>query len=66
MPRNLLQWRNDIKQIRYAILHVDTYIERAVGVWKFNREKWQKGVENLFHGSLSPDRGHLESWNTFE
>jgi hypothetical protein len=43
-----------LKQQRQE-LHAD----KTVGVWKFDRERWGKGVERPFHGTLRPDGGQL-------
>lgn len=36
-------------------LHAD----KTVGVWKFDRERWDNGVKAPFHGALRPDSGQL-------
>jgi len=33
--------------------------DKTVGVWKFDRERWEKGVEKPFHGTLRPEDGQL-------
>lgn len=35
------------------------HAEKTLGVWKFDRERWEKGVEKPFHGTLRPDGGKL-------
>jgi hypothetical protein len=37
----------------------ELHADKTVGVWKFNRERWEKGVEKPFHGTLRPDGGQL-------
>jgi hypothetical protein len=37
----------------------ELHSDKTVGVWKFDREQWGKGVERPFHGTLRPDGGQL-------
>jgi hypothetical protein len=37
----------------------ELHADKTVGVWKFDRERWDNGVKAPFHGSLRPDGGQL-------
>jgi hypothetical protein len=37
----------------------ELHADKTVGVWKFDIERWEKGVEKPFHGTLRPDSGQL-------